>query len=350
MKENNLDAFVVFNQEDNNKNMRYLSGFGGTSGVLVIGKNKQALLVDTRYTERARKEAKGFTVIEMPRGSGVLDDIKKGLEVVNVQNNQRVGYEGRKISFLMAKEWQKNLSQRLVPTEHIVERLRQYKDEDEISCIRQACRATSDVFCEVEKLIVSGMKESEVATLIDISLRKHGASQNSFMTIVASGPNAAIPHHEAGERRIRAGETLILDFGGVFKDGYVSDITRTIFVPGKKPDEEFVRIYKAVRGAQKVAEEVLRAGQTFRDYNRVAREYLEERGYGKYFTHSIGHSLGLEAHDPFNYKTDKIEVGTVLTNEPGVYIPGKGGVRIEDDFVVTKQGPKKLTNAPYLVF
>lgn len=350
LKADKLDAFVVLTMEDNSKNVRYLSGFGGSSGVLVFGKDKQVLLVDSRYTERARNEVKGFTVIEMQNGKGLCEYIKRGLEAVKVREQLCVGYEGRNISVLTVQEWERKLSYKFIPTERIVESLRQYKSDEEISFIHHACRATSDVFREVVAIIVPGMKESDVAMYIDIALRKRGAIQNSFTTIVASGPNAAIPHHEASERRIRAGETLILDFGGIFKSGYASDITRTVFVPGKEPDREFVRVYKAVRGAQRAAEKILRNKPTFKEYDTAARAHLEKEGYGKYFTHSIGHSLGLEAHDPFNYKTDFISAGTVLTNEPGVYIPGRGGVRIEDDFAITKQGPKKLTNAPYLDF
>jgi Xaa-Pro dipeptidase len=149
---------------------------------------------------------------------------------------------------------------------------------------------------------------------------------------------------------VKAGETLVLDFGGVFKGGYVSDLSRTIFIPGKRPDPEFISIYRAVRGAQKAAEKALSKNPTFREYDKAARTYLEKEGYGKYFTHGVGHSMGLEAHDPFDYHTGVIKEGAVFTNEPGVYIPGKGGVRIEDDLVMTKNGPKRITNAPYLKF
>lgn len=350
LKEKKLDAFVVATIEDNNKNVRYLSGFGGSFGVLVFGKDKQVLLVDPRYTERARKEAKGFAVIEMANAKGFYEYIEKGLGAVKVGKSAQVGYEGRNISVLGEQSLSKNLSQKLIPTEGVVEGLRQYKSDEEIAFIRHACRATSDAFREVAPTIKAGMKESEIAMRIDIALRQHGATQNSFPTIAASGPNAAIPHHETSERRVREGETLVLDFGGLFKGGYASDLSRTLFIPGKKPDPEFIRIYNAVRGAQKVAEKVLHNNPTFKEYDAAARAYLEKEGYGKYFTHSVGHSLGLEAHDPFDYQGSTIKVGTVLTNEPGVYIPGRGGVRIEDDLVITKSGPKRLTNAPYLTF
>ncbi|MDO8604402.1 MAG: Xaa-Pro peptidase family protein [bacterium] len=350
LKEKKLDGFVVFTVEDNNKNVRYLSGFGGSFGVLVLGGKKQVLLVDPRYTERAQKEAKGFTVIEVANAKGLYEYIERGLELIHLGRNARLGYEGRNVSVIGEKSLSKNLPQKLVPTEGVVEGLRQYKSEEEVAFIRHACRATSEAFCEVVPNIKAGMKESEISMLIDIALRKYGATQNSFSTIAASGPNAAIPHHETSDRRVRAGETLVLDFGGIFKGGYASDLSRTLFIPGKKPDPEFVRIYNAVRGAQESAQKTLYNNPTFKEYDSAARSYLEKAGYGKYFTHSIGHSLGLEAHDPFDYRGGIIKVGTVLTNEPGVYIPGRGGVRIEDDLVITKSGPKRLTTAPYLKF
>jgi len=350
LKKEKLDAFVVLTQEGNNKNVQYLSNFSGTSGLLVITEKKQILMVDSRYTERARKETRGVIVVQMANSKAIYEYIKQGLEVMGIRGRARVGFEGKNISFLMARKWEKKLPYTLVPTENIVERLRQYKDKEEIAYIRLACQATSMAFRKIAPRVCAGMRESEIALTIDSTLREFGATENSFTTIVASGPNAAIPHHNTSGRRICAGEALVLDFGGVFKGGYVSDLSRTLFVPGKKPDPKFVKIYKAVRGAQRAAKSALRAGLSFKKYDAVARQYIEKAGYGKYFTHSLGHSIGLDAHDPYDYKNDVIKIGTVLTNEPGIYIPGRGGVRIEDDIVITKNGAEQLTGAPYLKF
>jgi Xaa-Pro aminopeptidase len=181
-------------------------------------------------------------------------------------------------------------------------------------------------------------------------LRKHGAVDNSFSSIVASGPNSAIPHHATGDRKLKSGEPVVMDFGGVFSSGYCSDITRTIFVPGRTPSTKMQEIYNIVLAANQKARKALRPGMMYRDYDRVARDYIKDRGFGKYFTHGLGHSLGLEAHDPFDYENAPLAEGTVFTDEPGIYIDGLGGVRIEDDLVVTAGGAERLTSAPYWKF
>lgn len=346
-----LGAFVALCREDDSKNIRYLTGFGGSQAVLAVGRMGAVLAVDGRYSERARKEVSACRIFDIEGSwqkwnSGPL--IRHMFECLRVPPKTPIGYEGNRVSVLTEREWHKEFGKRLVPTKNLVEKLRQYKDAREIADLRHACRVTSNLYVQVARSIRPRMRESDIALAIDSALRKRGASGPSFPTIVASGPNAAIPHHETSERKVRAGEPVIMDFGGVFKNGYCSDLTRTIFVPGKKPHPKLARAYKVALHANKKAFQALAKGMTWSAYDACAREHIEQEGLGDYFLHGLGHSLGLEAHDPYDYRHDPIGEGVVLTDEPGVYIEGLGGIRIEDDIVITSRGPVRLTTAPYL--
>lgn len=346
-----ISALIVVTVEDSSKNVRYLSGFGGTTGALLIYRSGAILAVDARYTARARKEAKGVTVAPIPsslrRSRDFAHYVETALSASGISKKARIAYEGARVPTLMAQAWGKRLKRKLIPVRGFVERLRQVKDANEVSMIAHAARVTSRVFETVAKKIRAGMRESDIAAMLDIELRKRGALKSSFDAIVASGPNSAIPHHETGNRKVRAGDPVVLDFGGVFPGGYCSDLTRTIFVKGKRPHPKLVEIYNIVLEANKRALRALKPGMKWRTYDAVARDYITEKGYGKYFTHGLGHSIGLEVHDPYDYEHDAFLPGTVLSNEPGVYIEGMGGVRIEDDVVVTKNAARRLTNASY---
>jgi Xaa-Pro aminopeptidase len=346
----NLDALIVRTHEGNNENVLYLSGFSGTTAVLLITRSSAFIITDARYFARAKEEAHGYKLIKVARGKKIVEHINEGLALANLKQTSRVGFEAGQIPVQIADVWKKEIKAKFIPTVHVVERFRQYKDENEIDILRHACRVTSRVYVEVADLLKPGMTELQVAFELDMRLRKYGAITNSFTSIVASGPNSAVPHHATGTRKLKAGEPVIMDFGGLFKGGYCSDLTRTAFVPGKKPDPKIQEIYEIVLQANKLAREEIKPGMKYREYDKVARDYIEESGYGEYFTHGLGHSLGLVAHDPYDYEKDAFKPGTVITDEPGIYIDNFGGVRIEDDLVVTAKGAERLTNAPYWKF
>lgn len=350
LAKNNLDALLVRVNELDNQNVLYLSGFAGTTAVLVITAKKAYIITDARYYLRAAEEATDFKLVKHVRGQKVTEHINETLAGENLGKTARVGFEAAHISVEVAENWKQNIKAQMVPTNHLVEKFRQFKDEDEISALRKACKSTSKVYNEVAELVRPGMTENDIAFEIDMRLRKHGAITNSFTSIVASGPNSAIPHHATGDRKVKAGEPVIMDFGGLYPGGYCSDITRTVFVPGKKPDKKMVEIYNVVLAANKKAFKALKPGIMWKEFDKIARDVIADAGFGKYFTHGLGHSLGLVAHDPFDYDGTPFDVGMVVTDEPGIYIDGFGGVRIEDDVVVTADGAERLTTAPYWKF
>lgn len=345
-----LDAILIRVFENNSQNVLYVSGFAGSVAHLLLTRKKAFIFADARYWTRIPKEAPDFELVKVPRGTKLSEKVNEVLAKCKLLDSCKLGFEAAHISVELAANWSKDLNATLVPTTHFIERFRQYKDVDEIDSLRYACRQTSKVYKEVVPIIKAGMSENELCFEIDMRIRKHGAISNSFTTIVASGPNAAVPHHATSDRRMKAGEPVVMDFGGLYPGGYCSDITRTAFVPGKKPDPKMVEVYNIVLDANKKAFKALRPGIKYADFDKVARDHIDACGYGQYFTHGLGHSLGLVAHDPFDYENDAFYVGTVVTDEPGIYIDGVGGVRIEDDLVVTADGAERLTNAPYWKF
>lgn len=335
-----VDALLVTHRT----NVRYLSGFTGSAGSLLVGRDFALLLTDKRYTLRAQQEASGFEIV-VPENPD--DDILK--TQLEVRQLRRVGFEPHHVTVKTLESWREQygeLGVEWVATDSVVESLRLVKDPEEIAAIREACGIVDAAFHHIRLFMQPETVELDVAMELEFYMRRQGARRAAFDIIVASGENSAIPHAETSERRFRPGDFVILDYGAEV-NGYCSDITRTVVIG--RASEEQRRMYQTVLEAQLRAIEAIQPGVKGCDVDAVARQVIADAGYGDYFTHSLGHSLGLSVHDGMGFAQKSevvLEPGMVFTVEPGIYIEGLGGVRIEDDVLVTEEGCEVLTHAP----
>jgi Xaa-Pro aminopeptidase len=333
-----LGAFIVSSLP----NIRYLTGFSGSSGLCVVHKNEAFFLTDSRYIIQSRMEVKAWKRLIV--ADGLFDEVARRRLL---KGCRRVGFESHALTYAQYRMLRKLVvGTSFVSTKDVVESIALVKDEKEIECIRTAVRISDRVFGDVLGFIRSGVAELEIAAEISYLHKKYGAEKDAFDPIVASGERGSLPHARASSKRIKNGEMITLDFGCTVR-GYNSDITRTVAV-GRASDRAR-KVYEAVRGAQLDAIHAARAGMLAKDLDGVARERIKKEGYGRYFNHSLGHGLGLQIHErprvSFLSK-ERLVSGSVITIEPGVYIPGFGGVRIEDDIVLTLSGCEVLNAAP----
>lgn len=332
-----VDAFVTSSPA----NRRYLTGFTGSAGTAVVGREDAYLLVDFRYVEQAKAQAQGVHVVH-------YDDVHKSLgEVLTNLKAKRVAYEAAHVSVAGMKRLEEKLPEvAWTPVEDWVEELRAIKEPGEIEAIQRAVDLADRAFTYIVERL-RGRTEREIALDLEFFMRREGAKKLAFDTIVASGPNGALPHASPGERVVSDGDLVTLDFGAVV-DGYCSDITRTVAVG--KVDERQREIYQLVLEAQAVGLAAVRPGRTGKEVDAEARTVIERAGHGEHFGHGLGHGVGLEVHErpPVLSKVGEavLKEGMVTSVEPGVYIPGWGGVRIEDLVVVTREGCRVLTRSP----
>jgi Xaa-Pro aminopeptidase len=329
-------------------NIRYLTGFTGSSAVLIApAKGTPVLFTDGRYTEQAAQEVKGARVKITASGA-----LKTAIDSLRAGKQASVGFEASRLSVAEFEAIRKFAAVRLKPTTDIVERLRWIKDEDEVRTIRTAIDLASKVFDAVVPEVATGVLESALAAEIEYMSKRLGAAGMSFDTIVAAGKRSVLPHGRASDTPLPAKGFVIFDFG-VIVDGYCSDMTRTVHVG--RTDRRAERVYNAVLEAQLAGIKAVKDGVETSQVDQAARAVLEKAGLGGYFTHSTGHGVGLEIHESpglrklpkaartTKVKADRLEAGMVVTIEPGVYIPGWGGVRIEDMVLVTDSGCAVLT-------
>lgn len=318
---------------------RYLTGFTGTAGVAVITADEAFFITDFRYTEQANDQIEGYEIIEQKTTL-----IEAVAQLVEDKQLTKLGFEQDAMTYAEYDRYANALKAELVPTSGLVEKIRLIKTEDELTIIKQACKIADDAYEHILTFIKPGMTELEVSNELEFFMRKQGATSSSFDIIVASGTRSALPHGVATEKVIESGDFVTLDFGAYY-NGYVSDVTRTLAVG--EPSDKLKEIYQVVLDSQLLALEKIKPGMTGKEADAISRDYIASKGYGEAFGHSLGHGIGLEVHEGpgLSSRSDVVlEPGMVITIEPGIYLPGIGGVRIEDDALVTETGVEKLTH------
>ena len=322
-------------------NIRYLTGFSGTSALLLVTQRQPVIVTDFRYETQVAEEVGALARIVVERQS-----LWAGLwrELAQTPGIAVVGFES---AALLHREFQRLLEEgarwQWRPTTGLVEALRERKDPGELALIQQAADVAVRALEETLPQVREGMSELEVAGALEHALRRHGSTSFPFPSIVASGPRAALPHARSSTRRLERGDFLLLDFGAEV-GGYCADVTRTVVVG--RASEEQRAVYDVVREANRLASTGVRAGLSGRDADAIARDYIDRRGFGDAFGHSLGHGIGLEVHEaPRLARTAEapLAADAVVTIEPGIYRPGWGGVRIEDDVHLAAGGPQILT-------
>jgi Xaa-Pro aminopeptidase len=341
--------------------VRYLSGFRGSSGFILLTKNSTIFVTDFRYKEQAEKELSGAGEgTGLPRSKGVVKweiVIEKGDRLRIIKDLvARLGIRTLGFESSISYEFFKGLSRcgaELKVLREMVEKLRTVKDLEEIRFMREAVRRAEDAFLDVKPHIRRGRKEREIALMLEKRLRKRGCNRIPFDIIVASGPNSAMPHARATERKLSPGDLVVIDWGGE-AEGYCADMTRTFLMKdtvsaGDGEGAKKKEIYRHVLNANRRAISTITPGIESRAVDRAARDSIKDVGYGQFFGHGTGHGVGLEVHELPRVswrKSDTVKENMVFTIEPGIYIEGVGGVRIEDMVLVKREGPEVLTTLP----
>ena len=344
MRDMNTDAALI----TSSVNRRYYTGFPSSAGVLVVTREQSVLVIDSRYYEAASKRAKVSRVILQDKIYEQVADIlsKNGAKTVSV--------EAGAVTLSIFSTWQEKLrsidaSIELVSDGSLTDLIADHrvsKTEDELSCMREAQRIADKTFDYITGYIKPGMKERDIALEIEFFYRREGADGASFNSIVAGGANSSMPHAVPGHYEIQRGDMLTLDFGCVI-GGYCSDMTRTVAIG--QPGGKQVEVYNIVLKAQRAALDAIRAGVICEDIDKIARDIIDSTQYKGLFGHSLGHSIGLEIHEPPRFMKDVTKIlpeNGVMSVEPGIYIPGEFGVRIEDVVRATKDGCENLAKSP----
>ena len=334
MGSNALDACVIRGMD----NIYYLTGFRGSEGTLFVTGGDVTLITDFRYITHANEVAKGVKIVEQRGKQNVVS------ELCDKYGVKRMGFDSFHTFYQMYRRWEETIQNtELVPLENEIEEIRKCKEPEEIEAIGKAIDISTNAFIEIFERIRPGKTEKEIACDLEFTMRNMGADSPSFDTIVASGPRAALPHAVPTDRKIKAGEAIIMDFGAQV-NGYCSDETCTIAVG--EVNGKIKEIHKVVKDAKDLAIEKIKAGMSVKDLDMIVRGFIDEAGYGEFFRHGVGHGVGIAVHEaPAIISTGEgvFEEDMVITIEPGVYLPNLGGVRLEDMVLITDKGAKVLT-------
>ena len=336
MQKRELDSLLVTNPY----NLRFITGFTGTAGLALITANDAWFITDFRYTEQAGEQVKEFKVVQAQKG--LIDEVARIAKEAAVE---RLAFEQDYMTFATYSQYQEKLSATLEPVSGLIEKLRMVKSPEELEVLKAAAKIADDAFEHICSYIKAGMTELEVSNELEFFMRSQGATSSSFDIIVASGLRSALPHGVASNKKIEQGDLITLDFGALY-NGYVSDITRTVAVG--EPSDKLKEIYQVVLDSQVLALEKIKPGMTGIEADAIARDYIKSKGYGEAFGHSTGHGIGLEVHEGpgLSFRSETVlEPGMAVTVEPGIYLPGIGGVRIEDDILITETGNERLTHS-----
>jgi len=341
IKENNFDAIILSGLENPKaaKNLFYVTKYTGTYGFAIIGENFQYFLSDFRYREQVQKEVPNFTFVEL-----VGSLIKALDEIIKKENIKLLGFD--KNMRYSEYEMYSKLSCGLTPMDNVIEKIRISKNEKEVELLSKACEITDSALEYTLSIIKPGMTEKELEIILKKKMIDLGANATWDRFIVASGPRGAMPHGNASNKVIEKGELVTFDIG-CFYNGYSSDLTRTIAIG--EVSQEMKNIYAVVLEAQKRAVKSAKAGMTGKELDSICRDYITKAGYGEYFKHGTGHGLGLDVHEAprVSQANDKpLELDACVTIEPGIYISGLGGVRIEDDVILKEDGCIVLNKFP----
>jgi Xaa-Pro aminopeptidase len=337
-----VDALVVTHLP----NVRYLTGFTGSAAMLLVTGERALLTTDGRYRTQAAEQLAAAGV-DAEVEVGATTDAQRAALASALPTGARVGLEAHAVTWASQRGLAEALAaHELVPTDGVVEALRRVKEPAEVARIRAACAIADDALASLLPTLVDRPSEREFALELELSMRRRGASGNSFDPIVAAGPNGALPHARPTDRPIDAGELVVIDFGCIV-DGYCSDMTRTVSVGD--PGADARRLWDLVCESQRAGRAAVRAGVACSEVDRACRDVIVDAGLGDAFVHGTGHGVGLEIHEAPRVAAsarDTLEPALVVTVEPGVYLPGVGGVRIEDTLVVTADGSEPLTEFP----
>ena len=342
-----LDGFLV----NSNTDIRYLVGFTGSAGMLWVDMERVIFMTDFRYETQAKKQIGDLAEIHITSSEKSYFDIMDELELL--KGKKVAGFDGNVLHYSLYRRLiARFLNVNWISITNPLAKLRSIKDSNEINKLQQAVDMAIEALVETLPILRPGITEREFSAELEYRLNRKGSEKSPFDIIVASGWRASLPHGVASEKTIQSGEMVTVDFGATY-DGYTSDLTRTFFIGS--PDEKFEKIYNIVLQAQQKAIDNMKAGMTGKEIDEIARKYIQKEGYGEYFGHGLGHGIGLQVHDTpgVNSRNEEpLPKNSVVTVEPGIYIPDWGGVRIEDDVVVEESGvrimsaelPKKLTD------